>query len=222
MYISQFRVGNYKSFVDSGPLDMGLGFNVICGQNNSGKTALLEALDPAATPNPHRSLATVPTPRTQPDPTSWLEVAFSLKGTELLQILRERGPHNYFLPWKRDAVQHVGEMVSFVQYFLDQPELVLRARREFGSQTNWKPQSGPSFDFYPAEPNLLAQFRYNADGSIGAVGFQTAHTVDIGVVLAAYLQTRIYRFNAERLNVGSCPSRSILIYKLTPQISLQS
>ena len=39
MRIKSFRVRNYKSFEDSGVHGLFTGFNVIVGQNNSGKTA---------------------------------------------------------------------------------------------------------------------------------------------------------------------------------------
>jgi AAA15 family ATPase/GTPase len=44
MYLSKFQLFNYKSFLDSGLLDFTPVINIIVGQNNSGKTALLEAL----------------------------------------------------------------------------------------------------------------------------------------------------------------------------------
>jgi predicted ATP-dependent endonuclease of OLD family len=44
MYLSKIRVKNYKSFRDSGDLEFKPGINLIVGQNNSGKTALLESL----------------------------------------------------------------------------------------------------------------------------------------------------------------------------------
>jgi predicted ATPase len=44
MYLSKFRILNYKSFRDSGVLEFKPGINIIVGTNNSGKTALLEAL----------------------------------------------------------------------------------------------------------------------------------------------------------------------------------
>jgi predicted ATP-dependent endonuclease of OLD family len=56
MYLSKFRVENYKSFRDSGEIEFKPGINIIVGQNNSGKTALLEALvigDVAS--KPHKS-----------------------------------------------------------------------------------------------------------------------------------------------------------------------
>jgi AAA15 family ATPase/GTPase len=42
--LQSFRVQNYKSYLDSGELKLSPGFNVIVGQNNVGKTALVDAL----------------------------------------------------------------------------------------------------------------------------------------------------------------------------------
>lgn len=44
MRISSFRISNYKSFIDSGEINLSPGFNVIIGQNNVGKTALFHLL----------------------------------------------------------------------------------------------------------------------------------------------------------------------------------
>lgn len=58
MYLSKIRVRNYKSFRDSGDIEFKPGINIIVGQNNSGKTTLLEALEIKASNIPHRSLNT--------------------------------------------------------------------------------------------------------------------------------------------------------------------
>jgi hypothetical protein len=44
MYLKSFRIKNYKSFDDSLTHILTPGFNVILGQNNAGKTAVIEAL----------------------------------------------------------------------------------------------------------------------------------------------------------------------------------
>ena len=59
MYISKFRVQNYKSFLDSGDIELKQGINVIVGKNNAGKTAFLEALSFANHNEPHKSLKNV-------------------------------------------------------------------------------------------------------------------------------------------------------------------
>ncbi|MEG4087921.1 AAA family ATPase [Microcoleus sp. Pol12B4] len=59
MYISRFQLLNYKSFQDSGVLEFQPGINIIVGANNSGKTALLEALSLNFEKKSHRSLKTL-------------------------------------------------------------------------------------------------------------------------------------------------------------------
>jgi DNA repair exonuclease SbcCD ATPase subunit len=50
------RLKNYKSHRDSGEIEFGEQCTVIVGQNSSGKTAYLEALNPATfRPLPHRT-----------------------------------------------------------------------------------------------------------------------------------------------------------------------
>src|SRR2546427_80281 len=56
MHISSFRVENYKSFRATEEIRTAPGFNVIVGQNNAGKTALMEALSLSGGNKPHRSL----------------------------------------------------------------------------------------------------------------------------------------------------------------------
>ncbi|MGB3420827.1 MAG: AAA family ATPase [Dolichospermum sp.] len=62
MYLSKFQLFNYKSFQDSGLLEFTPGINIIVGQNNAGKTALLEALTLNFSDVPHRSIKTLKTP----------------------------------------------------------------------------------------------------------------------------------------------------------------
>ena len=87
MYISRFQIGNYKSFRDPGPLELTQGFNIISGQNNSGKTALLEAVGLNFVGNPHRSIKTVPARDTTPDQVSRAEVSFTLPPEELKELM---------------------------------------------------------------------------------------------------------------------------------------
>ena len=64
MRICSFKIQNYKSFLEPRELTLEEGFNLIVGQNNVGKTALLEALSLQFKSKPHRSQLTAPTPTT--------------------------------------------------------------------------------------------------------------------------------------------------------------
>lgn len=61
MYISKFNINNYKSYFKSGDLNLNQGINIITGQNNAGKTALLQSLSLKFPYQPHKSTKTLPT-----------------------------------------------------------------------------------------------------------------------------------------------------------------
>ena len=55
MRLRKIRVENFQSFSDSGDINFADGFNLIIGQNNSGKSALLRAMLPALPDDRHRT-----------------------------------------------------------------------------------------------------------------------------------------------------------------------
>jgi AAA15 family ATPase/GTPase len=93
MHISKFELHNYKGYFAPSPIELVSGTNIIVGQNNAGKTALLEALSLNFTRNakPHRSLQTIPTPDISLEPRSWADVSIFITGEELMSIHK-----NYF------------------------------------------------------------------------------------------------------------------------------
>ena len=54
MWISRFQVASFSSFSDTGWIDLDRSFNLFIGQNNSGKSALLKALNFPLAANPHK------------------------------------------------------------------------------------------------------------------------------------------------------------------------
>jgi len=55
MRLRRMRAVGFQSFADSGSIEFGEGINLIIGQNNSGKSALLRALQTNPPADPHRS-----------------------------------------------------------------------------------------------------------------------------------------------------------------------
>src|SRR5713101_6474578 len=88
MHIASFRIENYKSFRATPEFVLTPGFNVIVGQNNVGKTALVEALSLGAGQKPHRSARTAPTSRSILPGSSTTDVAIQLSQGELRELLR--------------------------------------------------------------------------------------------------------------------------------------
>lgn len=90
MHINELRIVNYKRFKDSGAISLGPGFNFIVGENDVGKSALVQFLGPDTEHIPHRTSATMPD-RTFPiDPLSRLTVTANVMSTEVAEILTRR------------------------------------------------------------------------------------------------------------------------------------
>src|SRR5690348_7228547 len=60
MWIKSCRIRNYKSISNSGELHFGRHMNVVVGQNNVGKTVLLQAIQQHFSYSPHTSLSQKP------------------------------------------------------------------------------------------------------------------------------------------------------------------
>src|SRR5437867_3273281 len=113
MFISKFKVYNFKSILGTDDLTLTQGFNVITGQNNAGKTALLEALSLTFQPLPHRSVKTMPTRVVQTDPQVWVETTVVTTGEELREILvRPGNTFNISLPKQGTAFTQAIGMVD--------------------------------------------------------------------------------------------------------------
>ena len=89
MYLKNFQLFNYKSFKDSGELEFSPGINIIVGQNNAGKTALLEALTLKLSKNPHRSTLTLPDSYSKTKEDSTAEIELIIEKNELKKLLEE-------------------------------------------------------------------------------------------------------------------------------------
>ena len=99
MHIVKARIENYKSFLDSGEIKLGRGFNVIVGRNDAGKSAFLEALSLVMVAKPHRSLKSVPHPTSVSKQQSVVSLAFSMTPEDARAALS--GHHAYYVDVER-------------------------------------------------------------------------------------------------------------------------
>src|SRR5260370_10230953 len=116
MWIKSFRLTNYKSFEDSGEHTLARHMNVIVGQNNVGKTALLQAVAQRFDERPHRNSsqrrgATL-------SPRSKIELDFISTAEEISDAMMVGNPVRVILPqrWQADPLK-----------FLQLPEVTFSA-----------------------------------------------------------------------------------------------
>jgi AAA domain, putative AbiEii toxin, Type IV TA system/AAA ATPase domain len=217
VHISKVELRNYKSFDEPATLIFKPGFNIITGQNNAGKTALLGALNLNFNSNPHKSERTVPVPGTQPYPVSWADVSFTVSAQELKVLLRKLGNTMFCLP-----VPHLGdsfgESIDFRNNGRADDERLLRKifslesltlRVRYNSEKGWLCPTIPTTGLYQVltsgpDYNFL-NFKIEPDLSVSSPGggLSGPPESDFGRIVAGQIQTRIYRFSAERFNIGS-------------------
>src|SRR5687768_3040843 len=103
MYLAGFRIYGYKSFLDSGLVNLKPGFNILTGQNNAGKTALLEGLSLRLQEKPHRSLVNAPTPLSyhKAKPQARVHIAVTLQ--ELSSFLGKGNDKTVLVPFSKSA-----------------------------------------------------------------------------------------------------------------------
>lgn len=221
MYLSKFQLFNYKSFRDSGLLKFKPGINIIVGQNNSGKTALLEALtlNLSHKPHPHRSIKTLPTPSSRLESESSVEFSVTFKKAEISAIIDQLLPHDLGILPPDGNPPTLNQAVNLFQEWIDNPadvELTISSSRDI-QITGLDPrvclykqveENRPSIRLRNSSKILsLGQGkdgRFNLDGNI----IFDNDAEPFLVTLCQEFRQRIYRFYAERLNVGSCPHGS--------------
>jgi predicted ATPase len=224
MYLSKFQLFNYKSFLDSGLLEFTPGINIIVGANNSGKTALLEALTMNFDNVHHRSLKTFPRRDSQVKPKSNLQLSLTFEKYEFksfIDFILDQ-PSGHFLGMRMPQDRHLNPdtLLSLFQEWLDTPgsakiELFFSPQESInpkniqvnGLKSNlhlyWLQDGGSpdnSYSFWFLNRGIDNYLKWDGQGWHSGRG---------GLYIPAEFFYRfrnsIYRFYAERLNVGSCP-----------------
>jgi len=202
MFISQFRVENYKSFRDSGVHVLEPGFNVIIGQNNSGKTAVLEGLSLGFADHPHRSTGTVPLRALAPAGASVVHLRARFTHSDIVRMLARRGV-NLVVPVGRDVEFNESRARLEAVINSDVMDVELRYGPTIAFQSIVLDRHGP----------LLSSERAMAmSASVGDDGRVTLSHVGkvanaqgeqaFGWQLAELVRRSIYAFRAERLQIG--------------------
>jgi AAA ATPase-like protein len=218
MHISKFQLRNYKCFDEPAPLELRPGFNIITGQNNAGKTALLSALGLNFTNTPHRSEQTVPIPGASPNPNSWAEVEFTARPAEVLRFLHNHSPGAQWYIAVPDSGSSFAQSIGFLNRGQRDVQLVidkvfsldnLTFRLRYDGQAGWSCPEVPTFGVYPAVVSggnyTFMNFQVRPDLSLQALNGQMIGGAinEFGRMAGAQAQAKVYRFSAERFNIGT-------------------
>jgi hypothetical protein len=202
MRLLSATIRNYKGYRDSGRTEFGPGFNVLVGQNNSGKTAFLEALEFAKFQSrPHRSIDVAR--ETPLSPHSECEVEIELSGAELRNMLLTRGGQFNF-PLNCDIDPN--NAVTDLERLLTAERTRIRLR--YYANNHCQSLTSPSHGLFGTEgsnPVTCGLFSPSVDRSTFLFQGSTELSNDnVGMVIAQEIATRggVYVFRAERLNVG--------------------
>jgi hypothetical protein len=193
MRLLKARVMGFQSFADSGELEFGPGINLLVGQNNAGKSALLRGLQLDLADDRHRT------------PTGWLnaglpwpysDFVFELTGDELRMATLERNQPT-IIPV---SVEYPHGPIAYAEQLLGRSDLrVAIRRRARESFTATYPSHG---DFvYPGYGPQIGARLYSADGTLKVEQHNNGEDL-IPEVVAHLWQTRMFYFSAERLSFG--------------------
>ncbi len=202
MLIAKFKVENYKSFPRSEEISLSHGVNVIVGGNDSGKTALIEALSLRIEDKPHESIKTVPYPGASREPASRVHVTFELGEEELKNLLLDNEP-NFFVPLE-DNFPDGNAKELFEQNWYRRSRKVACVFQSGKLDSAYL--DGYSSNVLKSDRSLRFQIMRSSkypqyDGVTGSIG-DVERTIPYR--LASHLRDRIYSFRAERLHVGQC------------------
>jgi hypothetical protein len=212
VYISQFQIWNYKSFRETDVVALSRGINIVTGQNNVGKTALLQALNLDWGFTPHRSITTsaiTDLPR--------VAISVNFSNDEFLSMI---AGCDVWVPLPRLHEQfgdapilnnHGASVDVFMDWFVSRETYTLQLWREAFQNANpsWSSPIVPSFGLYSTDsPNAVSVVqRVDRGGNHQLIaGPQNRdRSGEVGIFIAHKLNQFIYRFEAERFNMGVCP-----------------
>jgi predicted ATPase len=205
MYIAKFKIQNYKSYLASEEIELTPGFNVIVGQNNAGKTALVEALSLQFGNKPHLSTKTSPSPGIiLHDPNnSTVEIVFQLAAGEAEQLLvSARNEVHIPIATSGTGSDPAEQAAKFLELLQAPSQLKCVYQTNRFSSANFETIAAYEADI------ILNSFRVNiAQQRLEHAQFtRKKHEIGFDYVygprLATLLRDRIYMFKAERLNVS--------------------
>ncbi|WP_292962331.1 ATP-dependent nuclease [Novosphingobium sp. UBA1939] len=188
MRLQKFRVVGFQSFSDTGDLEFCEGINLIIGQNNAGKSALLRAMK-QITDDRHRSPEAwdnifIPTPEAH--------MSFIMGGRELMPFFVRHAGHHVPVPMGQDVSK-------YSHSFFEKENISISVK----SNTNSFIGEYPSHGMFKSEndsESLCAKLFYQNGSFVCHAQFTKSDDIPIAVN-NIWIEKAFY-FSAERMKVG--------------------
>jgi predicted ATPase len=233
MYLSKIRVIDYKSFRDSGDIEFKPGINLIVGQNNSGKTTLLEALEIKIQDVPHRSLKTLKNKiyENNDRDNSTLYVSLKLLGKDFPKLEQINDNLGIWIPLPEKLIKQIYPPKDVPNHLLsgkvikEKEEAQRKFINDFVSKFNENSTVGITINFKYSDLNPNDNYNFgildeNFDTRMQRSALRWAESKsefslihgpntnrdveDFGWSKIKEFRNYTYRFNAERSNLGGC------------------
>ncbi len=209
------RVTNFSSFKDTGWIEFAPGINLIVGQNNAGKSALLHAFDPFLDDNRHRdSITYLPHRLEQP----LAEYDIEVSGPEIEDsFLKGQG---FWWPVK-DKSNASDEIEKFFEFMSGHNHIMEVARPP---QQGFRSRRSPSHGQF--EGAIGGSLLVNVVGGRLAPGINANPNDSIIDAVNQLWATNLFSFKAQRYSIGKCdlntePTRLLPNASNLPVILLQ-
>jgi AAA domain/AAA domain, putative AbiEii toxin, Type IV TA system len=195
MRLAKVRIKGFQSFEDSGEIEFGEGINLIIGQNNAGKSALLRALEDAATDDRHRSPGAWESHWLKP-PRIELEVVIS--GREFQDSILLSGSQ-FQIPIDPASS---GQALEKIQMIFEIASFNISFTRFAGNVSS---EIYPSHGLFEASANSAFQTAMirGANGEIFIDGVNSSDADHCPLLAHITLQKARYQFSAERYALGA-------------------
>ena len=204
MRLIKARIRGFQSFGDSGEVEFLDGINLVIGQNNAGKSALLRALLPDLPDDRHRM------------PERWqshilkapeIALTIDITGPEIRDWVLRSGTQQIF-PIAQEQAQHTNTHVyanAFMKEFFERPSLPISVTRTPGHGFS---APYPSHQlFHTAQGMLIFDARVTPNqGSLGTTYQQPGTRSDtLPNLLFEAWKRDMFHFAAERMAIGQAP-----------------
>jgi predicted ATPase len=199
MYISKFNIQNYKSFYSTEDIELHNGINIITGQNNAGKTALLQLLSLNFSHHPHKSTKTLPSIQTVITQQSSVNIELILSKEEIINsFLNYPQNANFYMDQLVQMINNNGQLkneIFFDRYFGINNKIISCLQNGQILTSSFKL---PSCD----ENNNSNHFIYDCLNKEIQFNGIAGKQADFSNQILNIVRSRFYCFKAERLNIG--------------------